>query len=130
NIEKASLRIAEAIQNNQNIVVSYDPDCDGITSATIMIRYLKNYTSNVDFIYGERGDGHGISEMIFISEKAEDEEHSERSALNFMNRTKVKSADLLILIDSSTNDIEACDEIMKMDTEIIILDHHEIEITN
>jgi single-stranded-DNA-specific exonuclease len=33
-----------------------------------MIRYLKNYTENVDYIYGERNDGHGIYEMIRVSE--------------------------------------------------------------
>ena len=66
NIQDASNRIIQAIGENQKIVVSYDPDADGLASATIMIRYLKNYTDNVEFIYGERNDGHGIEEMITV----------------------------------------------------------------
>jgi single-stranded-DNA-specific exonuclease len=130
NIEKAGVSIAEAIKCGKKIVVSYDPDCDGITSATIMLRYLKNYTSNVDFVYGERGDGHGIAEMIYIKKQPEEEELSERSSLNLENRRKIEDADLLILVDSSSNDVEACKEIVGMDTEIIILDHHQVDRAN
>jgi single-stranded-DNA-specific exonuclease len=68
NIEEASNRIIRAIKSNEKILVSYDPDADGLTSASTMIRYLKNYTQNVDYIYGERNDGHGIYEMIRQSE--------------------------------------------------------------
>ena len=42
NIEDASNRIIRAIQKGERIVVSYDPDTDGITSCTVMRRYLAN----------------------------------------------------------------------------------------
>lgn len=130
NIEEASNRIILAIANNEKIVVSYDPDADGITSATIMIRYLKNYTDNVDYIYGERNNGHGIEEMIKVKELKEDKD-AERIEHNKNNSDKVRDADLVILVDSSSNDVKACKFIKeKLETDIIVLDHHAIENKN
>ena len=130
NIQEASNRIITAIANNERIVVSYDPDADGITSATIMLRYLKNYTENVDYIYGERNDGHGIFEMITVTD-LDPIKDAERIKHNKDNTDKIRNADLLILIDSSSNDVEACKFIEeKLETEIIVLDHHAIERKN
>src|SRR5690606_23567334 len=49
NIENASVRLLDAIKNNERIVLSYDADADGLTSTSMMIRYLKTYTDNVDY---------------------------------------------------------------------------------
>lgn len=126
NIEEASSRIIYAIEQRQKIVVSFDPDCDGLMSATTAIRYLKKYSDQVDFIYGERGDGHGIKEMIHIKEDVK----SERNKLNQENIEKIKNADLLILVDSSTSDTAACQMIQEWGVDIVILDHHGIEQEN
>lgn len=130
NIQEASNRIIQAIGNNEKIVVSYDPDADGITSATIMLRYLSNYTENVEYIYGERNDGHGIFEMITVND-LDDVKDKERIAHNRANTDKIRNADLVILVDSSSNDVEACKFITQvLKTEVIILDHHAIERKN
>jgi single-stranded-DNA-specific exonuclease len=130
NIEEASNRIIMAIANNERIVVAYDPDADGITATTIMRRYLSNYTQNIDYIYGERNDGHGIFEMLKVKDLNE-ETQSERIKRNKENTDKIREADLLILIDSSSNDVEACKFIReRLGTEIIVLDHHAIEREN
>jgi len=127
NIEDASNRIIRAIASGENILVSYDPDADGLTATSTKIRYLKNYTDKVDFIYGERNDGHGIAEMIKV-EGVDEEARLER---NKDNLEKIKACDLLILIDSSSNDTDACRYISeKLGKEIIILDHHGIEREN
>lgn len=130
NIETASNKIITSIKNNDKIVVSYDPDADGITANTIMRKYLSNYTENVDYIYGERNYGHGITEQIKI--KGLDEERDKkRLELSKENIKKIKNCDLLILIDSSSNDTETCKNIVKhFGCDIIILDHHEIEKDN
>lgn len=130
NIEEASNRILKAIHNDEKIVVSYDPDADGITANTIMMRYLKNYTDKVDYIYAERNDGHGVTEQLKIKglNEEKDKERLERSRSNL---EKVKDCDLLILIDSSTNDTATCEAIVNtFGCEIIILDHHEVERDN
>lgn len=130
NIQDASNRIIKAIDKNERIIVSYDPDADGLTATTIMLRYLKNYTDNVDYIYGERSDGHGITEMIKVS-SLDPLKDADRIEHNKSNTDKIRNADLLILIDSSSNDVETCKFIKeKLNTDIIILDHHAIESKN
>ncbi|UUV46821.1 single-stranded-DNA-specific exonuclease [Bacillus phage vB_BanS-Thrax4] len=126
NIDEASNRIILALSEQKNICVSFDPDADGLTSASTMIRYLRNYSDRVTFIYGERNDGHGIAEMITL-----DTDDEKRLARNKENLQTIKDCDLLILIDSSSNDDEACQFIKEeLGKEIIVLDHHEIERPN
>lgn len=130
NIEDACNKIIKAMSSGKRIVVSYDPDADGLTSATIMLRHLRNYYADeslIDYIYSERSHGHGIQEMITVKEASTDE----RKELNKENIKKIKKADLLILIDSSSNDKDACKFISEnWCKDIIILDHHEIENDN
>ena len=118
NATKASKRIKKAIDNNENIVVSIDPDVDGITSGVIAIRFLKNYTDNISYIYQQREDGHGIYTQL------KNVEDDERKELNESNQTKVKNADLLIIVDSSSNDFKGIDTVKELNNEldIIILD--------
>lgn len=130
NIQEASNRIVKAIHKGENIVVSYDPDADGITANTIMLRYLGNYTDKLDYIYGERNDGHGIAEQLKIKGLNE-EKDVERIARSKANLEKIKNCDLLILIDSSSNDADTCEAIINtFGCDIIVLDHHEIERDN
>lgn len=130
NIEEASDRIIFAIQNKEKIVLSYDPDADGLTATSIMYRYLRKYTDNVEYIYGERNDGHGITEQLKTDLNVDIEENAKRLALNLSNVEKVKNADLLIIIDSSSNDVETCKYIVNAGIDVVILDHHAIERSN
>lgn len=146
NISEATERIIDAIQREENIVVGYDPDADGLTSATIMRRYLKSHGVDAEFIYGERSHGHGITEMIKVNKlvpkdisMSVDElydsdikfEKRDRFNLAVENSRKLHEADLLILIDSSSNDSHACEFIQdEMGVDIIILDHHIVEKKN
>lgn len=130
NIEEASNRILKAIHNDERVVISYDADADGITSCTIMIRYLMNYMNNVDYIFGERNDGHGIAEQVKIK-GLDKERYAERIERSKTNLEKIKNCDLLILIDSSSNDVKTCRDIVEtFGCDIVILDHHEIEAEN
>lgn len=141
NIEQAGMRIIEAIENNENVVVGSDCDSDGVTSTAIMVRQLREYIDNVDFIYGERSNGHGIHEQTrldFINENDvnEDgeiinEEKRIRYELNRENLSKIENSDLLIIVDSSSNDTDACKMLTsKYGIDIIIIDHHNIEREN
>lgn len=130
NIEDASNRIIRAIAGKEKIIVSYDPDADGLTATTIMRRYLANYTDNVDYIYGERGEGHGITEMLRVKD-LNPKKDAERIMRAKDNLDKIKNCNLLILIDSSANDVAVCKYISEiLGIEIIILDHHKIEEPN
>ena len=125
NIDKAGGRIVEAIKNNEKVAVSYDSDVDGITSGTIMVRYLSNYLTNEDsvrIIYGQRGWGTGIEVQLT---KSNDEDRNEIVEKNI---EILKDIDLLIIVDSSSNDYEMCKKIKEsLGVDIIILDHHIVE---
>ncbi len=130
NIELASNRIILAIAQKQRIVISMDCDTDGITAGVTMYRYLKNYTDEVDYIYGERNDGHGITEQIETNLNLDYEENIKRLENSKNNINKIKECDLLIIVDSSSNDTKTCEKIKSLGKDIIILDHHEIEREN
>lgn len=123
---KVAERIKKAIDNDENIVVSMDNDADGITSTAIMMRYLRDRKGsdeyNSKYIFAERDWGHGIKEQLSL--KGENEERNDNA---LKNRELVEEADLLIIVDSSSNDVETCEKIInKYKTDIIILDHHAI----
>lgn len=109
NAVEVAKRIAKAIQSNERIAVSADCDSDGISSTAIMINYLKEFTNNVYYIFNERSEGHGIEKQLHKIEG---------------------TTDLLIILDSSSNSAEACKIISEAGIEILIIDHHEIEVKN
>lgn len=71
-----------------------------------MYLYLKNFTDNINYIYHQRYESHGV----------------------MINKVP-KDCQLLIIVDSSTNSVNECREISQF-TDIIILDHHQKDIDN
>lgn len=142
NMKKVASLIVEHIKNGSTFAVSYDADADGICSGTIMTKYLLNYVSSekVHIVYNQRGHGHGIEEQTtfkFLKDyhydkngNIKDESRKERYDLNTSNIEKIKQADVLIIVDSSSNDWKTCKAIKDSGTEVIILDHHKIEELN
>ena len=124
NIEDAGQRIIDAIQEGQRVSVSVDVDTDGITSAVLMIRYLRNYLphDNVDYIYAQRDHGHGLYEQVRTDVTGDWYKLTEE------NNKKLSKTDLLIVVDSSSNDIDGVEETLERhNLDIVILDHHEID---
>lgn len=109
NIEKARDRLIQAIRNDEKIAIHSDIDADGVTATAIMYRYIKNFNDNVTYFHAQRSMGHGIHNSI---NDIPDE------------------ISLLIILDSSSNQVEACREIFKKGIDIIIIDHHQIERKN
>ena len=66
-----------------------------------MVRYLKNFTNKITYTYCQRSEGHGISNQIVP-----------------------ENTDLLIIVDSSTNETKKCKELQEQGIDIVILDHH------
>ena len=59
NIDKAGKIVLDGIKNNSKFGVYWDTDLDGVTSGTIMTRYLKNFTDNIT-TYINNGKEHGL----------------------------------------------------------------------
>lgn len=105
NIVEATDLIKKAIVNQYEIGVHFDVDTDGITAGTIMTRYLKHFISDKYIhTYINEGKQHGLSS----------------SKEDFSN------IDLLIVVDSLDNSIDAYKYWADKGVSIIVLDHHAI----
>jgi single-stranded-DNA-specific exonuclease len=109
NIEEAANRIIKAVKTGENIAIHADIDADGVCSAAVMYRFLKKFTDNVTYFHAQRSRGHGIHQSI---------------------SDIPDGTDLLIILDSSSNEEESCKKIFERGIDIVILDHHEIENKN
>ena len=105
NINDAVECFAAHIENKDDIGILFDTDTDGICSGTIMYKYIKETAPdcNVHVIVHKREKAHGLS------------------AQDFEIPDGIK---LLIIPDSSSNDIDECQTLIDNGVEIIILDHH------
>lgn len=105
NINKAVECFASHIENESDIGILFDTDTDGICSGTIIYKYIKETAlyNNIHVIIHQREKAHGLS------------------AKDFIIPDNIK---LLIIPDSSSNDIDECQELINKGIDIIILDHH------
>jgi single-stranded-DNA-specific exonuclease len=109
NISIASAMIIEAIESGKRICVSADCDSDGVMSTGIMYRYLKQFTNNLYYIYNQRSEGHGIENQLQYVQD---------------------NTDLVIILDSSSNSVRACKRLKEKGMDVIVLDHHTIDVKN
>lgn len=105
NIDRAVECFASHIEKGSEIGILFDTDTDGICSGTIIYKYIKEISPecNVHVIIHRREKAHGLSSKDFeIPENIK----------------------LLVVPDSSSNDIEECQELIGKGIDIIIADHH------
>lgn len=108
NLKKGVQVLIKTIKNNENAVVIVDCDCDGYTSAALLINYLhflfpQWVESKITWLMHE-GKSHGLAEHFNSLEKDENK--------------------LIICPDSSSNDYEYHKKLSQNDKTILILDHH------
>ena len=107
----AARTLIKNINEEKNCLVVVDSDCDGYTSAAIIINYLYDLfpawvTNHLQWFIHD-GKQHGLSDCI--------------AGLLECNYS------LVILPDSSSNDFEYHKYLAEDATDVIILDHHEAE---
>jgi single-stranded-DNA-specific exonuclease len=71
------------------------------------MRYLSYFTNNISCVYHQRSQGHGISVQVIPED-----------------------INLLIIVDSSTNEVDKTKELCENNIEVIILDHHPKTVDN
>lgn len=105
NINEAVECFASHVERSDDIGILFDTDTDGVCSGTIIYKYIKETVPkcNVHMIIHKKEKAHGLSSKDFIIPD---------------------SVKLLIIPDSSTNDIDECQELIDKGISIIILDHH------
>lgn len=108
NIDEAAQIILRAVEYDERIGVVADVDCDGITSCSIIYRYLKKLKPELDIkTYINHGKSHGL----------------QRNDLE-----KYKDRNLLIIVDSLDPTAFNYEEVqINSDiTDVVVLDHHTI----
>jgi single-stranded-DNA-specific exonuclease len=127
NIDIACERITKAIHLKEKITIMADVDADGIFSCAIMYNYINaliDDDNKLSYIHAQRSSGHGLETVM-------EDNTTDFEADNGMIVPIPQDTDLLIIVDSSSNSVEECQEIKeKYGLDIIIIDHHEIDQDN
>lgn len=108
-LSKGCLRILEAVNNKERIIVYGDYDVDGVTSISQFMVLLQKAGAIIDYYVPEReSEGYGIS-------------------TDFVESLKIDSikADLIITVDCGIAEIEKISQISSLKKDVIILDHHQ-----
>jgi single-stranded-DNA-specific exonuclease len=103
----ASKRIAQAVMNNEKIVIYGDYDVDGATSSALLKKFLVSAGSNNVSIYipDRITEGYGPNSNAFRKFKAE-------------------NVNLVITVDCGTVAYEPIKDAKEMGLDVIIVDHH------
>ena len=108
NIENGAKMLMSHIKKDDDILIFPDPDCDGFTSAALLINYLYTlfpaYVSNHVSYQLQEGKEHGV------------------------NPDKVgDNIKLVIAPDSSSNSVDECAILAARGINVLILDHHLVD---
>lgn len=108
NINKATELFDKHFQNKDPIGILMDNDVDGVTSATLMYKYIKALDEDYDvrMYVHKKNKSHGLSDRDF----------------------DIDDIKLLIVPDAGTNDIAEHKELFKKGISCICLDHHHASV--
>ena len=104
-IDKASLRIIEAIEKKQKITIVGDYDVDGVISSVILSEFFDDLHVEYSLIIPNRfSDGYGLNPNIL----------------------KRVDADVIITVDNGISAVEAAKICKEREIDLIITDHHAV----
>lgn len=105
-MDKAVTRIEKALGEKQRILIYGDYDVDGTTAVALMYKFLRKFTTNLDYYIPDRYDeGYGISEQ----------------GIDYAEKTGVK---LIIALDCGIKAIDKVEYAKSKGIDFIIGDHH------
>ncbi len=106
-IEKASVRINEAIKKREKIVIYGDYDVDGLTATALMYQCLKLAGAEVSYYIPERlEEGYGLN-------------------ADAVKKLKEGGADIILTVDCGINSYREADIARSYGIDLIITDHHQ-----
>jgi len=106
-IDKAIERVKKAKENKEKVIIYGDYDVDGITSITVLKKFLNSLDMNVDYYIPNRLDeGYGLN----------------REAIEQIKDNKYT---LMITVDCGISGIEEIDYANSLGIDVIVTDHHE-----
>ena len=106
-IEKASVRINEAVRRGEKIVIYGDYDVDGLSATALMYRCLKLVGAQVSYYIPERlEEGYGLN-------------------TDAIKKLKEGGADVILTVDCGINACREADVARSFGIDLIITDHHQ-----
>ena len=106
-MEVAVNRIIRAIENKEKVIIYGDYDVDGITSITVLKKFLKERGLDVDsYIPNRLNEGYGLNK-------------------NAIDKIVSEKYTLMITVDCGISGIEEIDYANSLGLETVITDHHE-----
>ncbi|MBI2471724.1 MAG: single-stranded-DNA-specific exonuclease RecJ [Planctomycetes bacterium] len=106
-IEKASVRINEAVRKGEKIVIYGDYDVDGLSATALMYRCLKLVGGQVSYYIPERlEEGYGLN-------------------ADAIKKLKAGGADVILTVDCGINACREADVARAFGIDLIITDHHQ-----
>ena len=107
NIEAGAELLYNVMMKRGKILLVVDSDCDGFTSAAIIYQYIKDLVSDICIKYLlHEGKQHGLEDHLNSILESGD------------------NYDLIILPDSSSNDIDYHEQLKDINLPCLVLDHH------
>jgi single-stranded-DNA-specific exonuclease len=107
-IPEAVERIIEAVRSQERITLYGDYDVDGISSLTILCRYLRLAGAQVEcFIPDRAAEGYGLS------------------SAGVARCLRETMPNLVVAVDCGTNSRSEADQLRKAGCQLVVLDHHE-----
>ncbi len=107
-LSKATQRIIEAFERNEEIAICGDYDADGMTSTVLLVELLTMLGARVkSYIPSRQDEGYGLNPDM----------------IKEINNQQVK---LIITVDNGISAFDAINEINKLGIDLIITDHHKI----
>jgi len=110
-MERACVRVAQALAQNEKILVYGDYDADGITSTALLMLFLKKIGADCSYLIPDRlSEGYGMSEALF-------------------SRIVERKPSLVITVDCGVANIDEVAALSRIGIDVIITDHHEVKPT-
>ena len=106
-IDQAASLIADAVVNDQSVVIVGDFDADGATSSALMVRALRSMGANrVNYLVPNRFEyGYGLTpEIVMLAKKM--------------------SPDLIVTVDNGISSIDGVAAAKKENIKVVVTDHH------
>lgn len=102
--------LAKHLNRKSKILILIDADVDGYGSASMMYQFIKEISGIECQYFTHQDKRHGLHDEVF-------------DGFDF-------EFDLIICPDSTTNDVEMCRQLKEMGKDILVIDHHIIEVEN
>ncbi|WP_298653666.1 single-stranded-DNA-specific exonuclease RecJ [uncultured Eubacterium sp.] len=107
-MDEAVFTVSEAIENGDKICVYGDYDCDGVTSTTLLVDFLRSKGADVCYYIPSREtEGYGLNNSV-IDEIA-------RWGVN-----------LIITVDNGISAFDEAEHIYELGMSLVVTDHHQL----